>query len=82
MYRSVLTTVLLTLSTVSFAQTFSYAPINIPGALATEARGINNNGEVVGFYYTSKSCVEPQEKFNFPTVPFTASKLSTACSLN
>jgi hypothetical protein len=34
------------------AQTFSYAPINVPGAVATEARGINNNGEIVGFYKT------------------------------
>src|SRR5947208_15946497 len=32
------------------AQTFTYAPINVPGAVATEARGINNNGEIVGFY--------------------------------
>jgi hypothetical protein len=32
------------------AQTFTYAPINVPGAVATEARAINNNGEIVGFY--------------------------------
>lgn len=50
MLRSVLITLLLTFSTFSLAQTFSYAPINVPGALATEARGINNNGEIVGFY--------------------------------
>ena len=35
------------------AQTFSYAAINVPGAVATEARGINNNGEIVGFYKTT-----------------------------
>jgi uncharacterized membrane protein len=35
------------------AQTFSYAPIKVPSAVATEARGINNNGEIVGFYKTA-----------------------------
>jgi hypothetical protein len=29
---------------------FTYAPINVPGAVETQARGINNYGEVVGFY--------------------------------
>src|SRR5438552_9098429 len=28
----------------------TYAPINVPGAVSTQARGINNNGEIVGFY--------------------------------
>ena len=51
MNRFVLAILLLTLSSASFAQ-FSYAPINVPGALSTEARGINNNGEIVGFYKT------------------------------
>ncbi|PYX08062.1 MAG: hypothetical protein DMG88_12240 [Acidobacteria bacterium] len=69
MYRSILTTVILTISTVSLAQTFTYAPINVPGAVATEARGINNNGEVVGFYYTTKSCVEPAGEVQFPNCP-------------
>lgn len=66
MYRSILITLLFGLSSLSFAQTFTYAPINIPGAVATEVRGINNNGEVVGFYYTSKSCVEPVGEVQFP----------------
>jgi len=35
------------------AQSFTYAPINVPGAVATEARAINNNGEIVGFYKTT-----------------------------
>jgi hypothetical protein len=38
-------------------QTFTYASINVPGAVATEARGINNNGEVVGFYKNT-SCTD------------------------
>jgi hypothetical protein len=66
MYRSILVGLLMTLSTTLFAQTFTYAPINIPGAVATEARGININGEVVGFYYTTKSCVEPAGEVQFP----------------
>jgi uncharacterized membrane protein len=45
---------LLTFSSSAFAQ-FSYAPLNVPGAVATVARGINNNGEIVGFYRTT-SC--------------------------
>jgi hypothetical protein len=40
------------------AQTFTYAPINVPGAVLTQARGINNNGEVVGFYETSTACTD------------------------
>src|SRR6202171_140520 len=48
------------------AQTFTYAPINLPGAVATEARGINSSGEVVGFYYTTNSCTEPTGEVQFP----------------
>lgn len=44
----------------SFAQ-FSYAPINVPGAVATEARGVNNNGEIVGFYKTT-ACTDSDIK--------------------
>src|SRR5439155_17838015 len=36
---------------------FSYAPVNVPGAAATQARGINNNGEIVGFYQRS-TCID------------------------
>jgi hypothetical protein len=32
---------------------FTYAPINVPGALGTEARGVNVYGEVAGFYKTT-----------------------------
>lgn len=31
---------------------FTFAPINVPGAVATQARGLNANGEVAGFYQT------------------------------
>jgi uncharacterized membrane protein len=52
MSRLTLAVLLLTFTPLSFAQ-FTYAPINVPGAAATEARGINNNGEIVGFYKTA-----------------------------
>ena len=45
--------IVLALPSTLLAQTFTYAPINFPGAVATEARGINNNGEIVGFYKTT-----------------------------
>ena len=52
------------------AQTFTYAPINVPGAAATEARGINTSGEVVGFY-KSASCTDHDVKVpNCPTHGF------------
>lgn len=66
MRRPLVVVLFLCVSTLSLAQTFTYAPINIAGAVATEVRGINNNGEVVGFYYTSKSCVEPAGEIQFP----------------
>jgi hypothetical protein len=49
----------------SYAQ-FTYAPINVPGAVATEARGINNSGEVVGFYQTT-TCTNTDVRV--PTCP-------------
>lgn len=71
MFRSILSTSVLLASTLTFAQTFSYAPINVPGAVATEARGINNNGEIVGFYKTTSCQDTPAE---FPIVPTCAVK--------
>lgn len=65
MNRFVLTMLFLTLCSASFAQ-FSYAPINVPGAVATEARGINNNGEIVGFYKTA-ACTDYD--INVPSCP-------------
>ena len=49
---------------------FSYAPINVPGAVSTEARGINNKGEIVGFYKTA-ACGDYDYKVpNCPTKGF------------
>lgn len=55
MFRFILSCFVAAASTLTFAQTFTYAGINVPGAVQTEARGINNNGEIVGFYKTT-SC--------------------------
>lgn len=40
------------------AQGFTYAPVNVPGAVLTQVRGINISGEVVGFYETSTACTD------------------------
>jgi hypothetical protein len=56
----------------SYAQ-FTYAPINVPGAALTQARGINNLGEVVGFYETSTTCTDTDVRV--PTCPTKGFKL-------
>jgi uncharacterized membrane protein len=35
------------------AKTQSFTTINVPGAIATEANGINVQGDIVGFYYSA-----------------------------
>jgi hypothetical protein len=52
MYRIMLSGLLLTIASTCMAQ-FTYAPVDFPGAVASVARGINNSGEVVGFYQTA-----------------------------
>jgi len=42
----------------AWAQTFTFAPINVPGGFNTEARGINSSGEIAGFYQTNTTCTE------------------------
>ena len=55
MQRLVLALTLLA-TTQAFSQTtLKFAAINFPGAIATQARGINASGEIVGFYQSS-SC--------------------------
>jgi len=46
MYWGLLSAVLLTLASTCLAQ-FTYAPVDVPGAAATVARGINNAGGMV-----------------------------------
>jgi hypothetical protein len=55
-----------------FAQAFTYARIDVPGAVSTEARGINNSGEVVGYYQTT-TCANSD--FRVPTCPTAGFKL-------
>lgn len=60
------------------AQTFTYAPINVPRAAATEARRINASEEIVGFY-KSASCSDSDVKVpNCPTHSFKYVNGSTA----
>ncbi len=51
---------------------FNYAAVNFPGAAATVARGINNSGEVVGYYQTT-SC--SNYDLNVPDCPTKGFKL-------
>jgi hypothetical protein len=63
--------VLVMASLPSYGQ-FTYASINVPGAVATEVRGININGEVVGFYQTT-TCTNTDVRV--PTCPTKGFKL-------
>lgn len=69
MNRTILTLLIISaIPTALFAQ-FSYAPVNVPGAFGTEARGINNSGEIVGFY-TTTSCIDVYAAPTCPTKGF------------
>jgi hypothetical protein len=65
--------IVLALPSTLLAQTFTYAPINVPGAVLTQARGINVIGEVVGFYETTTSCTDTDVRV--PTCPTKGFKL-------
>jgi hypothetical protein len=54
--KSLILAIVFSLPSTLLAQTFTYAPINVPGAVGTQARGVNASGEIVGFYETSTSC--------------------------
>jgi hypothetical protein len=57
----------------AFSQSsFKFAPINVPGATATQARGINASGEVIGFYQTT-AC--SNSNLQVPTCPTKGYKL-------
>src|SRR5215469_4636572 len=51
MYRLVVLVFVFVSVSISHAQ-LSYVRISVPGAVSTEARGINNTGEIAGFYKT------------------------------
>ena len=63
---------LLLTATFSLGQ-FTYAPIDVPGAVLTQARGINKSGEVVGFYETTTTCTDADVRV--PTCPTKGFKL-------
>ena len=57
---SLLAATCLLFTSATFAQinstTFKYVAINFPGAFSTDATGINNFGEIVGFYQQGTNC--------------------------
>jgi probable HAF family extracellular repeat protein len=69
MLRVLLYGLLFTFGSTCVAQ-FTYAPIDVPGATATVARGINNSGETVGFYQTTSCTNYDVNVPNCPTLGF------------
>src|ERR1700730_4382581 len=67
--KNLLLAIVLALPSALLSQTFSYASVDVPGALATEARGVNNNGVIVGFYKTT-SCSDIYAVPSCPTQGF------------
>jgi 6-phosphogluconolactonase len=54
MYRLAILSFVFGAVSLSQSQTqLAYAKLDVPGAVATEARGVNNLGEIVGFYKTA-----------------------------
>jgi hypothetical protein len=49
---------------------FTFAPINVPGAVSTQARGLNVNGEIAGFYQTVACTNYAWQVPNCPTKGF------------
>jgi len=69
LYRILLAGFCLALSSTCMAD-FAYAPIDVPGAVATVARGINNSGEIVGFYQNTACSNYDVNVPNCPTLGF------------
>lgn len=61
---------LLLMSALPLQAQFTYAPVNVPGALYTVARGINNNGLVVGMYGVMSCTNYDRNVPNCPTKGF------------
>jgi hypothetical protein len=84
---SLLAAFFLLLAGSSFAQinspTFRYVSIDFPGAASTDATGINNFGEIVGFYSTALNCNPnpcPVHGFKLVNKHFTAINIPGAIS--
>lgn len=63
--------------------TFRYVAINFPGAFSTNVTGINNFGEIVGFYTLAKDCTPdpcPTHSFKIVNGHFTAINIPNARS--
>jgi len=59
--------IFLLLALPGFAQ-FNYTAVNIPGAVQTEVRGVNNSGEIVGLYQLAGASCVPYAPAN-PQLP-------------
>ena len=46
------------------AAQFRFTPVNIAGATDTEVRGVNNSGEIVGFYHLASDACVPEAPGN------------------
>jgi len=63
--------------------TFRYVAINFPGAVSTDPTGINNFGEIVGFYSLQQNCTPnpcPVHGFKLVNKTFTAINIRGAIS--
>lgn len=69
MYRILLAGLCFALSSTCMAD-FAYSPIDVPGAVATVARGINTSGEIVGFYQKTACSNYDMNVPNCPTLGF------------
>ena len=63
MYRLLIAILLLMPSLPSAAQ-FKFTPVNITGAAETQVRGVNNLGEIVGFYRLATAACIPEVPLN------------------
>lgn len=62
----------------------TYTTIDYPGAVFTAAYGINNNGQIVGFYYGSDTIDHAFRDFSgvFSTVDYPGSSASALTGIN
>lgn len=82
-----LTLLVLMFSANASAQTYDLITINFPGALCTEANGINNSGQIVGTYSMDSSCSNSHgyvrdKQGNFLTIDFPGASFTTAQGIN
>jgi len=67
-------------ATVASGQTLVFTPIDFPGAVMTNAQGINAQGEIVGFYTDTAGRTHGflQSGGNFRTIDYPGAQLTLA----